>query len=141
MTMPNTDERPTPALFDHCANVYKAMEDEATAEADGTIVYEGFTTQLFSGLQLSTPYYTSVMKLLQRMGCVEQLRRGGGNAKSRWRLVRQPDEEAFRVADELVRPAGGKVAMLEQGVGTLNSRISRLEDKVNAIWDHIQTSG
>lgn len=93
-----------PALFEHCVNVYKAMFDEARAvnnptQEDGVdeiIVYEGFLTQLITGrLNLSVPYYTTVMQALRNMGCVRQLRRGGSTTPSQWELIYEPNLAAF----------------------------------------------
>lgn len=79
-----------PAMFNHCITVWDAMREEAT-EMQDHLVYEGFLTKLFEKCYLSVPYYTHVMDELQRMGCVVQLRRGGGSAKSQWELVQRPN--------------------------------------------------
>lgn len=74
-TVAETDT-PTAALFEHCVNVWKEMSTQARDSGDEGLVYEGFTTKLFQGLQMSTPYYTSVLAKLKQMGCIEQLQIG-----------------------------------------------------------------
>lgn len=130
-------DRPMAAMYDHCVLVYKKMADESTPEtieeggvrkATGYVVWTGYTTGLFQELGLATPYYTSAMNALRAMGCVEQLKRGGGAAKSQWRLVREPTEEAYHAIKDRKRPRQGSVAGLEQQIRDLTQRIERLEE-------------
>jgi hypothetical protein len=133
--------KPLPALFDHCSNVYAAMVERSVVKypeegEEGTPyrVYEGFTTQLFRQLRLSVPYYTSVMKELQRMGCVLQLRRGGNNAASHWLLQQEPTPELFRAGKERAqrRSRPTKEAIVEQRIRDICRRLDDLERKANA---------
>jgi hypothetical protein len=97
---------PLPAVFEHAVTVYRRMESEAELvnygeTGDGgadikRLVWEGHLTKLFSSLHFSVPYYTSVTRELKRMGCISQIRRGGGNAASKWQLHHEPTEELFR---------------------------------------------
>jgi hypothetical protein len=89
-----------PVLFDYCLRTYKAMMAEATwHDMDGvtqSVVYEGHFTRLITvDLNLSTPYYTFVTRALKAMGCIRQLRRGGGSTPSQWELIREPTPELF----------------------------------------------
>lgn len=98
------DETP-PALFIHCKNTYNAMLEEASeVEFDKDskgIVYEGKLTALITEkLYLSVPYYTKIRAALIAMGCVKQLRRGGGSAPSQWELFYEP---TIRLYNENVR--------------------------------------
>jgi hypothetical protein len=119
------------ALYEHCTNVYHDMLAESLPETpedpDSALLYEGHLTKLVQRLELSTPYYTSVIQALKQMGCIEQLRRGGGNALSRWRLFHEPTEEAFNVVDGRKRPRTGTQAALEQQVRDLTGRVQLLE--------------
>jgi hypothetical protein len=121
------DEKPTSTLFDHCVSVYQEMEAQARDERNDGLVYEGHLTKLFHQLGLSTPYYTSVMNRLKLMGCVDQLRRGGGSSPSRWRLTRVPNEESFRSFENTNVAPKGKVAALEQELRILARRVTELE--------------
>ena len=116
-----TDEKPVPALYDWSLKVWTEMQTRATMEVleegeDPKMIYEGHLTNLFRDLQVPNPYYTTVRKKLMQLGCLVQLRRGGGSALSKWELVKKPSEEAFKDAGELNRVPRGKVGILEQQV-------------------------
>jgi len=140
-----TDERetPPPAQFEWAAKVYEAMRERATQmEVDGTErqVYEGHLTQLYRDIGAPNPYYTSVQRALVDMGCVEQLRRGGGSAMSKWLLVKEPDAGDFE-EKVLSRRPKGKVAMLEQQIRALTKRIGELEQRVEYTVERMDGAG
>ena len=117
-------------MFEHCSKVYSAMHEEAkrvdTAEG-GMIVYEGFLTALVTKkLNLSVPYYTSVMRVLKDMGCVRQLRRGGGTAPSQWMLIREPDEASFTQASPKKEKPKPDSPVGDQRFNDLNKRVNYL---------------
>lgn len=126
------EDRPTSMVYDHCVRVFKEMQSQARAEEDG-LIYEGHLTKLFANLQLPTPYYTTVMNHLKSMNCVEQLRRGGGNSPSRWVLIAEPNEEAFKSIENVRRRSHGKVAGLEQQVRDLTRQVNALTTKVTTL--------
>jgi hypothetical protein len=139
-----TEQKPTSIVFDHCIRVWREMKTQAREEdlsdpmdvpreAVVLLVYEGHLTKLFANLGLSTPYYTAVMNHLKAMGCVEQLRRGGGNSPSRWALVRAPDEEAFLTIVNQRRFRKGKMAALEQQVRDLTQIANKLHARVQLL--------
>jgi hypothetical protein len=113
-----------PAMFEHCAKVYAAMERTAVEETVGleggtervVVMWTGALTGLFRELDLPTPYYTAVMQHLKRMGCVEQYQRGGGKAPSKWVLYRDPTAELYENAEGTSgRPsASTRLAAVEQ---------------------------
>ena len=88
-----------PALYDHCYKVYTAMAEEAVEEdfRDETfLVWTGFASRLLNEkLGIPIPLYGKVLYALKKMGCITQLRRGGGNAPSKWALHEKPTEETF----------------------------------------------
>jgi hypothetical protein len=149
MSTPVTEEEevPTlPAVFEHAANVYKVMEEEAklveAAEYGHVLIWEGHLTKLFSRLHLSVPYYTSVMRELKRMGCVTQKRRGGGNAPSQWLILHEPTEELFRQDNS---SSGNhstrrqtKLQMLEQQVRDQGRIIAEIQTNYDLIIDILQ---
>lgn len=133
------DASAPPAMFEHCKTVYEAMLSSAidervsvggTMQSTGARIYEGHTTQLFQQLSLPTPYYTQVMRLLRRMGCIEQTRRGGGNSKSKWRLVTPPELSAFESAAAIDPPKGGSHAAQAQQLRDLTRRVQDLEKAI-----------
>src|SRR5690242_10755198 len=100
--MTTTEEQASapPSDFAHCKTLYEAMLAEAARVPDpeqptednaGMIVYTGYLTKLVTQqLRFSVPYYTSLRHHLARMGCIKQLKRGGGSAPSEWLLIKEP---------------------------------------------------
>jgi hypothetical protein len=134
--MPSDDATPS-ALFLHCASVYAEMFRRSERRvADGVtemVVYEGMLTKLVcEDLGLAVPYYTSVRRRLLDMGCIRQLKRGGGTAPSQWELIREPTADLW---DELPQdtPVDGLDAQLLQMLADQGRRIDRVE-KVLGIY-------
>jgi hypothetical protein len=135
-------EEVTPALFDHALRVYEEMlkrsekepvyreaETEVDAMVGGEVdVYTGHLTRLFADLQIANPYYTKIVHILKAQNCVEQLRRGGGAAMSKWILKTPPTEETFKALMERKTAPKGKAAVLEQRVGDLMKLSNQLQD-------------
>jgi hypothetical protein len=129
-----------PALYEHCQTVYKAMVEEAEFVApdnDNTDrqqlfrQWEGHTTKLVAKCGLSVPYYSRVLRALQAMDCVRQLRRGGGGSKSVWLLMQEPTLELFgsKVDDPQVGSAkSSREKMQDQSLAALNIRLTRVEE-------------
>jgi len=119
------------ALYGHCSITYQTMLSEATAIVidDRTIVvWEGMLTRLItSQLNLSVPYYTAVTKALKRMGCIQQLKRGGGTAPSQWELLKEPTEELFANAMPNKVPKMDKYQAIQEQLDSQNNRILALE--------------
>jgi len=112
----------TPAAYDHLVAVYNAMAKQATPDEEtGELrVYEGHLTGLFRRLKLSTPYYTTIKNRLVAMGCIEQLKRGGGAAMSRWILWKEPTIEGYLAAStRKSRTSSDRVSSLEQRIRDL----------------------
>ena len=136
-----TEEVAPPALFDHCCRVYAAMLAEAHAvdsEGQKMVVYEGFLTTLITGkLNLSVPYYSSVRRALKRMGCIRQLRRGGGSSQSQWELITDPTFELFQSQAEVKSRTPTKTEALDYQITVLISRIAELEEWQSSINDFL----
>jgi hypothetical protein len=137
--MTKVDEAPI-TLFLHCKEVYDKMlsqakgvevfdGEEESPQASGTmIVYEGFLTALITQeMHLSVPYYTSVTKALKNMGCIKQLRRGGGTSPSQWELRKEPTEKEFNEQVESKVPKPDKYTMQQEQINALNGRVLKLE--------------
>ena len=132
------DDDPTPALFIHCVKTYKAMLSEALTRKDDQgeeiIVWEGmFTALITQKLHLSVPFFSSVRKALIEMGCIRQLRRGGGTAPSVWELITEPTEELFhsKVPKKKIRVT--KQEMMQEQINALNNRLLVVEDALQNI--------
>lgn len=129
-TAPSEEQKPVSILYDHSQQLYNAMlaqAEEVEGENGPMMVYEGYLTRLVSDLHFSVPYYSKLRNHLIRMGCIVQLRRGGGSAPSKWELIREPDQQGFADAADLRRPGRDKFAALEQQIKDLNERVNVIE--------------
>jgi hypothetical protein len=116
-----------PALFEHACNVYKTMEE--SSEMDDTLglrVYEGHLTNLFRKLLLSVPYYTEIKNRLISIGCIEQVRRGGGTAMSRWVLWKEPTLDEWKYASSKRPGRGNAVTVIQQQIKDLSAMCRKL---------------
>jgi hypothetical protein len=171
MTSPvpeEVNEGAPPALFDHCVNTYRAMQqaskpvetfvakgrpdedsidtrlrmhEEGEEDTSSMImVYEGFFTQLVtSQLNLSVPYFTSVRKALINMGCIRQLKRGGGTSPSQWELIYEPTLEAFMNQQPKREKKPTKDVVMQEQIDRLNSRVADLEGQMETILEGLAT--
>jgi hypothetical protein len=134
-----------PALFQHCCAVYERMKEKADVieegEHEGLYIYTGRLTQEFIDLELGQPYYTSVMKRLKQMHCVEQLQRGGGQSPSKWLLLSRPTLDVYQnaAADNTQGGADGIVVRaLKQNISDLSQRLSRQESENARLRDAME---
>lgn len=125
------DNDTTSVMYDHCVNVYNLMHKTATLKEEGEVrflVWEGFFTRLIQNdLGLAVPYYTAIRAHLIRMGCVRQLRRGGGNAKSQWEVIKAPTKEAFENAEASTSAKARARETQSAQIGDLARRVTALE--------------
>lgn len=141
--MEDTEDKPTsalPAIFEHCCSVYKAMAARAetrTVDDAEVLVYEGALTKLFRDqLGLSVPYYTSSLGELKRMGCLAQLRRGGGGAPSIWALYFEPTPDIWRnTIHRTVRTKASKTAATDAKINDINSRLNKVEKTLHGLME------
>lgn len=128
--------RKTVALLDHCIRTYAEMKQQGKFDPTQNVtIYDGHLTKLIARLNYSTPYYSKITQALIKMGCIHQLRRGGGGSSSEWLLKQAPDAALFEtfVAIKTLgskNSPGGRTAMLEQQIRGLSDRVTRLEDVV-----------
>lgn len=121
------DDVVLPAMFEHTVRTYREMLQEAKGVGD-VIVYEGFLVNLVTQkVRLSVPYYGRIRSLLIDMGCVRQLKRGGGTAPSQWELITEPTEEAFKRCYDPEKTTG------QTKLGRANERIADLEVQVSQL--------
>lgn len=128
-------------LYGHCVQAYNIMYSESEYDKNSDMrIWEGMLTALITKqMNLSTPYYSSITKTLKAMGCIVQLRRGGGTAASTWRLMKAPSLEAFTDAGtvgRMNRPS--KQMMLQEQVNALNNKVGELTNAVEVIVKWIQ---
>jgi hypothetical protein len=108
----------------------EAEGGQTVSQDDAKNVYEGHLTRLFSDLGIANPYYSKIRDALVAQGCIDQLRRGGGSALSKWIVVKPPEEETFRSFMEMKRRPQGKTNILEQQVSGLRGMVN---DAMNAL--------
>jgi hypothetical protein len=123
------------AMLEHCQKVYEALQSDAVEELVGedgdeqaVLAWTGHMTKVIRDCGLPSPYYTTVLNHMKRMGCIEQARRGGGTATSKWYLWTAPTNELFTTAQS-AKKSGGQVRMdmLEQGLKDLKRRVEVIE--------------
>ena len=143
MTSSEAIKPPPPALLDHCSRAYAMMLSEASTVrvGDGSqddtsmVVYEGFLTRLITQqLNLSTPYYSSVRTCLLKMGCVRQLKRGGGTAPSLWELITAPTVDLFDTLPVKEKSAT-RLEVMQELVDELNARLTKAEGLLNQVLE------
>jgi hypothetical protein len=108
-------------------------ENSSTVQVEGqpTVVYEGFLTKLVRDVHLPSPYYTFVTNALQSMGCIQQLKRGGGSTPSQWILRYKPTFELFEArATDTYMKQHDKTAILTQHLKDLNNRLLVVEERL-----------
>lgn len=128
-------ETAPPADWVHTQTIYNLMRanavEQVLADQSTALVYEGYYTSLFVEAEMPMPYYTKVTRLLKTMGCIRQLRRGGGAAMSQWEVLDPPNLQDFEVALRLVEarnPTKSKTASNTQSILDLTERVTFLED-------------
>src|SRR5262245_43235312 len=137
-----------PTQLVHCMTLYEAMRKTAQEVHESEVpmlVWEGFLTRLVNDeLKLSVPYYTMIKNQLLAMGCMRQLRRGGGNSMSQWELIKKPTLALWNALsseslDKSSKPRGGvhsapadnkDVAALEQRLQDLVRRVDKLDQSL-----------
>jgi hypothetical protein len=132
----------TPALWEHALKTYETMHRQAkqeVVEGEKATVYEGFLSRLIrDDLGIAIPYYGKILRVLSKMGCIAQIKRGGGNSPSRWILFKGPSREEFDAVyrTEKVResPTETRLDVLEQRVKDIQQGAPRV-DVEKALFD------
>ena len=138
-----TDSDVKPSLFLHCETVYVAMRDGAQQVHEGDVpivVWEGFFTRLMRDLDLAVPYYSKVRNFLMQMGCIKQLRRGGGTTPSQWELIKPPTMELWSQLEDKpgVRPGPVSNSLDSAEVATLKQRVNDLTGEVATLKENFK---
>lgn len=105
------------ALFRQCEAVYEWMNN--IADDDG--LFLGRTTQCLVDLKIANSRYGAIFKVLRDLGCVTQIKRGGGReAVSEWQLNYPPSIDSYWEA--------------KNAVG--NKDVSRIRSLENLVREH-----
>lgn len=140
---PQPDVKPSPLL--HAEKVYFLMRENAREVREGDVpmlIWEGFTTHLLKELKLAVPYYSTIRTALIKMGCVRQLRRGGGSSPSQWELIREPSLDLWvkmqeEAPDQPVR-AGTASAASKGDIKHLRQQFNDLRDRVDGLEENLK---
>lgn len=105
-------------------------DDEEPVNIEDTVmVWEGMFTKLITvQCRLAVPQYSKVRSALLRMGCIKQLRRGGGGSPSQYELIYEPTYEAFMNQIEPKVPVQTKESQVDDLILNLNTRVAELEE-------------
>jgi hypothetical protein len=123
-----------PAVLQHCEAIYSRMREAGqTVDEDGVVLvyWQGYMTHLVKDLNLATPYYTQCKQALVKMGCIRQLKRGGGRSESQWELIKAPNADLYaeytggrKNKPKTVSP--DRMAMVEGQIADLTRRMDVL---------------
>lgn len=135
------EEETTPADFLHSQLIYRDMFKDAkrmpVPDGADMIVYEGHLTKLFERNGFSTPYYSKITRKLKAMGCIRQLRRGGGGTESQWELRTEPTMELYHNMPSRLRATQSTASDLSaqnaQQIRNLTGRVAKLEETVEQL--------
>jgi hypothetical protein len=125
--------------LDKCIIIYDAMKSASkhiTRDGYTGDVYQGKITYLFTEMGIAMPYFTPIMNALKDMGCIQQLRRGGGSSVSEWAVFFPPTNAEFKVLAKKSGRIGLKQTPADQTaqqIRDLNKRIVDLEDAVKLL--------
>jgi len=127
---------PMPQMYNHCVNVYEAMKATSQVVTENGSpprrIWVGFLTKLINDdLGLAVPYYSAVRNNLKRMGCIDQLQRGGGTHPSTWELIKNPTEQLFNDKGQI--RTNSKTSQLEGQIKDLSQRVQVLEDLIKGV--------
>jgi hypothetical protein len=131
-----TEER-APALYGHCVTAYNAMRAHAQPH-EAELLYQGALTHLFKEIGFTSPYYSFITRRLTAMGCVRQIRRGGGPyVESQWLLITEPTIELFHETAESdgvnVRGMHNSSERMEWQYRNLSQRVLRIEQALGFV--------
>jgi len=115
-------------MFQHCLLVYNTMMEQSVQGPDSMpSVYRGYLTHLIRDeLNLPLPYYTIIKRTLEQLGCIDQIKRGGGPQPSEWLLLHALDPLAYaQLQYNEVRTS--RLDVLEQAVASMNQRLGKVE--------------
>jgi hypothetical protein len=130
-----------PVLYQHCCEVYAAMEAASQPGEDGQQRWTGALTKLLNKIGLSNPYYSAVTQSLKAMDCIRQERRGGGGTPSIWLLMQPPSETLWH---EFGAPSEGaksqKVKQDDQRFRIMEERLTTLEETMKMVVDLVRAT-
>lgn len=130
--------------YQRLVKLYNVVDANAK---DGT--FEGSKTRLYEETRLSMKHYPRLWKLLEEMGCIQQLQRGTAQSPTIIKVVHPPTPQDFERVDGSVvglTPPDSldtlrkKVATLEERIPPINlaRTLVSLDDRIAQIEDHLK---
>lgn len=121
--------------------LYQAMTTESEPHEDDPdkMVWEGFLTHLLDDLGIGKTKYGKLVRLLQDMGCIEQLKRGAGSSPSYWLLIGPPTEEGYKYLLKTEEEKPEQKSPIEQRVDNLQAIVMDLADEVKELTWYVST--
>lgn len=104
------------------------MLEDAEEKEEG-IFWSGALTKLLTDNDINIGHYTQITQKLIAMGCIEQVKRGGGRSQSVWCLITEPTEDLFQasVGASKVGSRLSRQTSRDKAIEALIQRVSKLE--------------
>lgn len=118
------------AFFGHMQRFYAALDHLADSE---TGVYKGHPTKVIDTLKIPQPYYSRLMRDLERMGCLTRLQRGSRNSESHLAIHKPPTLEDFLALgdDDKTERQQQRDAIIRRQISDLNTRLMEVEKRLD----------
>lgn len=122
-------------LLVKCRTLYEAMDKSAEDTPEGRFWVGPLTVLLRDISQSGTSSnYSQVVGAMTDMGCISQIKKGGGKAPSVWRLDRPPSSEiSHLISNTRNNYKSQRQEQSDNRVTALNERLTRVEKDIAAI--------
>lgn len=123
-----------PKQYTRSVVIYEKLLEDAEDTGEGTFIWTGFMTEVFKDSGVGKNLYSTILKVLQSMGCISQLQRGGGTAPSVWVLHQAPAPELYRKQMDWYKnkaTAVGNTAPMAQRIAHLEKQVEVLADELD----------
>lgn len=126
----------TPKLFMRCLRIWNAMREQAHPYADPEsfgdnekrLIYVGHISTLADQVGEARNYIGQLTRRLRNMGCIAQLRRGGGKGIGQWVILEEPTIALFTASHEMVVPDRSRWQQrMEQRIKDLATEVESLK--------------
>ena len=119
-----------PSFIDHAIALYAELEKRSELDSDGKLKFEGSKVEAFRACGISQAFYSISFRVLDELGCTEQIRRGDRHHPSIVLLHGAPSREQLKESyrSDLTTPS--TLATMREWVSQLEQRIMRIEQEV-----------
>ena len=120
-------ERGEPALLKHCRNAYDLIEEKSELQDEEQIYSGKITATLLGRKGINSGNYSSIIRRLKEMGCIEYLSVGSATTTTVIRLIHPPDLTKFIATADAQQRSRKKDAAVQQQLTDIVDRITALE--------------